>query len=88
MSKRVRSAKGEIVDFDILTIKAQLAGRPQMIDVQQRREFVDSRESGKSTNEAIEAALEIKIEPEALVAKSPQEDDFLIDPTKPLKKSR
>ncbi len=86
MSKRVRSAKGEIVDFDILTIKAQLAGRPQIIDVQQRREFVDNRESGKSTSDSIEAAA--VIQPQELLASSDSEDSFLIDPTKPLTKKR
>ena len=28
MAKRIRSAKGEIVDFDLLTIKQQIAGNP------------------------------------------------------------
>lgn len=85
MAKRVRSAKGEVIDFDVLMIKAQLAAKPLMVDVQQRREFVDSKENGKSINESIEAAMEVR---EDFIATNDNEDNFFVDPTKPLTKKR
>ena len=44
MAKRaVRSAKGEIVDFDLLRIKAQIASAPKTTNVQAREDFIDSK---------------------------------------------
>ena len=85
MAKRVRSAKGEVIDFDVLMIKAQLAAKPLMVDVQQRREFVDSKENGKSINESIEAAMDVR---EDFIATNDNEDNFFVDPTIPLTKKR
>lgn len=46
--KKVTSARGEAVDFDLLLIKQQLAAAPQNIEVARRQEFIDSKEQGKS----------------------------------------
>ena len=44
MAKRaVRSAKGEVVDFDLLRIKAQIASAPKTTNVQAREDFIDSK---------------------------------------------
>ena len=43
MPKRVRSAKGEIVDFDYLKIKEQLASAPTPTEVKTRQNFIESR---------------------------------------------
>ena len=42
MSK-VRSAKGEDVDFDLLKIKAQMAASPKTTSVQAREDFIDRK---------------------------------------------
>lgn len=42
MSK-VRSARGEMVNFDALKIKEQLADRPAPMEVRAREDFVDRR---------------------------------------------
>jgi len=47
--KKITSAKGEIVDFDLLMIKQQLAAAPQNVEVARRQKFIDSKEQGKST---------------------------------------
>lgn len=46
--KRAASARGEVVDFDLLLIKQQLADAPQNIEVARRQEFIDNKEQGKS----------------------------------------
>lgn len=43
MSKKVRSAKGEVVDFDYLKIKEQLASAPTPMEVKNRQNFIENR---------------------------------------------
>jgi hypothetical protein len=48
MSKKARSARGEIVDFDLLTIKQQLATAPVPVGATQRRKFIDEKDGFKT----------------------------------------
>lgn len=48
MSKKARSARGEIVDFDVLAIKQQLAAKPVPVSVDERRRFIDEKDGLKS----------------------------------------
>lgn len=43
MPKKTRSAKGEMVDFDLLKIKSQIASTPKPTDVQKREDFIDKK---------------------------------------------
>jgi len=43
MGKKVRSAKGELVDFDFLKIKEQLASAPTPMEVKTRQNFIENR---------------------------------------------
>lgn len=43
MSKKVRSARGEIVDFDLLRIKEEMAAAPQSLHVRKRKDFIEQR---------------------------------------------
>lgn len=47
MAARARSARGELVDFDILKIKQQLANNPIQIGTQERRRFIDEKDGVK-----------------------------------------
>jgi hypothetical protein len=38
-----RSAKGEMVDFDLLKIKNQIALAPKAVNVQTREDFIDRK---------------------------------------------
>lgn len=44
MTRKARSARGDIVDFDMLAIKQQLSALPVPVGVNQRRKFVDDRD--------------------------------------------
>lgn len=44
MSKLHRSAKGELVDFDLLKIKQQMASAPKAPEVKARENFIDQRQ--------------------------------------------
>lgn len=48
MSKRTKSARGEIVDFDLLAIKQHLSATPVPVSVQNRRKFIDERDGLKT----------------------------------------
>lgn len=43
MAKPVRSARGEIVDFDLLRIKQQIASAPKTTNVKAREDFIDAK---------------------------------------------
>ena len=43
MTTKTRSAKGAIVDFDLLKIKAQIASAPPTTDVKKREDFIDRK---------------------------------------------
>lgn len=48
MSRKTRSARGEVVDFDLLAIKQQLAAKPVPVGVDQRRRFIDEKTGVKA----------------------------------------
>ena len=43
MPKRVRTAKGQIIDFDLLKIKEQMVDAPKPTNVQARQDFIDQK---------------------------------------------
>lgn len=43
MSKKVRSARGDMVDFDLIKIKQQIASRPATSDVRARQDFIERK---------------------------------------------
>lgn len=43
MSRIVKSARGDTVDFDLLKIKAQIASAPKTTNVKAREEFIDQK---------------------------------------------
>lgn len=45
MPRNVRTARGEVVDFDTIIIKQQLAQAPMNIEVERRKKFIDAKES-------------------------------------------
>lgn len=47
MSKKARSAKGEIVDFDLIAITQALAAAPAPINVDARRQYIDEKEGNR-----------------------------------------
>lgn len=67
MARRARSARGEVVDFDLISIKSQIEGAPKAIEVSTRREYIDNKEGGNKKRKLI-------AEPAAAVA--PAVEDF------------
>lgn len=64
----VKSAKGAMVDFDLLKIKEQIAAAPKTTNVQAREDFIDrkfKRRLKKLTDDVIDnqSAGDIDIDP-------------------------
>ena len=67
MGKFARSARGAIVDFDLIEIKNTLNSMPQPISVDQRRQFINDKDgvsakkaqiNGAVASEAMQLALQ------------------------------
>lgn len=59
MAKPVKSARGELVDFDLIKIKQQIAAAPKPTNVKAREDFVDKklkRRLKKIKNELVSTA--------------------------------
>jgi len=66
MPKRVRTAKGKIIDFDLLKIKEQMVDAPKPSNVQERQDFIDQkmrRRVKKVKDQLAEAKKNPKVKP-------------------------
>ena len=86
MFKRVRSARGEIVDFELIHIKQQLAQVDLTVDVTARKDFIEHRENGKSIASFTEDGDIITPTSLDTVPVDNVEDSFLIDVKAPVVK--
>jgi hypothetical protein len=75
MSRKARSARGDVVDFDVLAIKDQLATRPVPVGVDQRRRFIDEKDGIKTRQQIpvapVPAALAMAVEAVAIQETAP-----------------
>lgn len=70
MSRKARSARGELVDFDVLAIKQQLASTPVPVGVNERRKFIDEKDGIKIKEVALPSALSVAAEAAEVSAKA------------------
>lgn len=62
--RKVRSIKGQIVDFDLIKIKQQIAAQPAPVNVREREDFIDKKVRRRSKkNKTPESKLDITVEP-------------------------
>lgn len=81
MPRTVRTARGEIVDFDAIVIKQQIAQAPMNLDVARRKEFIDSKE-GKvrgARKPMAEAVAETMPDPSTVVLPPEPEPSKVVD---------
>lgn len=65
-----RSAKGELVDFDLLKIKSQIASQTKPITVENREIFIDNklkRQSGRKLQQILETETVVDLTAEVEV---------------------
>jgi len=81
MGKKVRSVRGEMVDFDLMQIKKQIAAQPAPLEVKARQDFIENRlkrRMKKAQNVVDESNKDVAPdlqEPAATVDESLIEDD-------------
>jgi len=63
MPKKTRSAKGEVIDFDLLKIKAQIASAPKPTDVRNREDFIDKKLRRRTKKIKKVETVEVDVEP-------------------------
>lgn len=70
MTKGIRSARGELVNFELLAIKSQLASVPVPKPVEERKTAIEEREGTKAVQpEAVSELLKMAQEAAATSAK-------------------
>lgn len=55
MPRLVRSARGSMVDFDLIAIANQLASAPPPVSVNERRQFIDEKDGIKPEKQLVES---------------------------------
>lgn len=78
MGRQIRSAKGVLVDFDLIKIKEQMTDSPTPIDVQARQEHIDDRMRRRARTVKI-TPIEPKVELPA-PTKATQPEELIDDP--------
>jgi len=64
MPRKVRSAKGEVVDFDLLKIKEQIASAPTPTEVKTRQNFIENRLKRRMKKKTVPVdKAEVNVEP-------------------------
>jgi hypothetical protein len=66
----VKSAKGELVNFDLLRIKQQIASAPQTTTVAARQNFIDNKLKRRIKKQARDAA-EVQVDESATMPEGP-----------------
>ena len=75
MSRKTRSARGNVVDFDLLAIKEQLAAKPVPVGVNERRRFIDEKDGLKSRAKAPAVPDALKVAAEAAQTSAEAEEE-------------
>jgi ribosomal protein S21 len=83
MSK-VRSAKGEIVDFDLLKIKQQMQTTPKPVEVKAREDFIEKRLKRRQARQAARTASIAKKQ----ASGSSESDSISSTETAPVRKTK
>lgn len=92
MPRKVRTARGDIVDFDALILKQQIAEAPMSIEVARRKAFIDNKEGrGRGQRQPSPQVEEVEEVEEAELAHQvedakPAHMDFELDNPEPKKK--
>jgi hypothetical protein len=74
MGKKVRSARGEVIDFDLLKIKEQIAQTPPSVDVKKREEFIDKKFQRRLRKQKREVETMATIDVEPQITENSTED--------------
>ena len=87
--RRVKSAKGKLVDFDLIAIKEQIASGPAPTNVQARQDHIDARMRrrlrSKKRSIGVDKSAPVEVNKDLPSAERPNEPEPLIDEPTPKK---
>ena len=72
MPRLIRTARGDLVDFDALIIKQQLANAPMNVEVANRKQFIDTQEAKRRGQRAPAVTKSVE-QPTEVVQSTPHE---------------
>jgi hypothetical protein len=75
MKKVTRSARGVVVDFDLLKIKQQIATAPKTTDVKARETFIDQKFKRRLKRLTQEVVAPVRTEPAPVDPIEPQAEE-------------
>ena len=76
---KARSAKGVMVDFDLLKIKQNMASAPVSVDVKTRQDFIESKlKRNTKKTLAPTASIEVDVVPDDIPEPTPTTNEELI----------
>jgi len=78
MSITGKSARGEIVDFDLLKIKEQIASAPPSTEVSRRKEFIENR-LRRRTKKAVPVIAPITVDVAAPEVAPEVKEDIVVE---------
>lgn len=81
---RVKSAKGRVIDFDLLKIKRGLADKPLSIDVKARQAFIDQKARRRIRKITKQATASIDVNSEVLAGVQPTQAASMIEDKPPM----
>lgn len=61
--KGIKSARGVIVDFDLMKIKEQIANAPKAITVAAREDFIDQKSKRRLARQIKQVVAEVNVAP-------------------------
>lgn len=76
---RVKSAKGRVIDFDLLKIKRQIADKPLSIDVKARQAFIDQKARRRLRKITKQATAAVDVNSELLAGVEPSQANPMIE---------
>lgn len=79
---KTRSAKGVMVDFDLLKIRQKLSAQPVTLDVKAREDFIDKKLRRRMRKIKTAVTGPVEVDSEALLAIETTEAAPTIDPPK------
>lgn len=89
MGKKVRSAKGVIVDFDLMAIKEQMAAAPAPLDVKKRQDFIDRRMRRRLKKKPnLRPTVIAPVDTEAKIVENSPENEKLVERKAPAPKKK
>ena len=77
--RKVRSMRGEEVDFDLMEIKKQMADQPKSMEVKAREDFIEQRLRRRAKRRIQQTVEQANVEVDAKVEDAPEQEKPIVE---------